>query len=273
MAGILTTALLVGFISPNSANARTPEGMKKDVSDWKFTLGGAGGYFVDYEGSDDYDIKALPLFGISWRDIVSVGTVGGPGLNVKFLKIKGPTPKDRFVLSTSLGYFGGRDQDDNDALKGLGDLEGGATAKLSADYQFQNFGASFTAGQDLSGDRQGTTINAGLRYTVALGSLKTQMTFGTSTTWADDNYMDNVFGISATQAASSTFAYSVYTAASGFKDVGVNVAVRHFFNRNIGIMGQVAYKQLLGDAADSPIVDGQGSAGQFSALVGMSYNW
>jgi outer membrane protein len=85
--------------------------------------------------------------------------------------------------------------------------------------------------------------------------------------------MENVFGISATQAASSALSYSAHRAASGINEVGVNVSVRHFLNQRVGVMGQIVYKQLLGDAADSPIVEGQGSSGQFSALFGVSYNW
>ncbi len=270
---LFAIALVVGFISQTSAVAQETGPVKKDTGDWKFSLGAAGGYFADYEGSDDYDLNPLPLVNISWRDIVSIGSVGGPGIRVNFLKIEGPTSKDHLTLSSSLGYFGGRDQDDNGALQGLGDIDGGATGKLSADYQFQNFGSSLAVGRDLTGDREGTTIDAGLRYSFALGSPKTMLTLGSSATWADDSYMENIFGINTSQSANSALSYSVYNAESGFKDVGANVSVRHFWNQNVAIMGQGGYKHLLGDAADSPIVDGQGSAGQFSALVGISYNW
>jgi outer membrane scaffolding protein for murein synthesis (MipA/OmpV family) len=259
---------------PSNVYAQAPSDTKSVASDWNFTLGAAGRYSADYQGSDDYDIKPLPLAKISWRDTVSIGSQkGGPGLKVNFLRVNGPSPKDRFVISTSLGYFSGRDQDDNDALQGLGDLNGGVTATLTADYKLQKFGVFLSVIRDMSGDREGTTANAGLGYTFVLGSPKTQLTLGPSVTWADDSYMENVFGISATQAASSALSFSEYRAASGINDVGVNVSVRHSLNQNVGIMGQIGYKQLLGDASDSPIVKGQGSSGQLSALFGTSYNW
>ena len=259
---------------PSNSNAQAQGDSKEGSSDWKFTLGVAGRYFADYKGSDDYDFKPLPLVGILWRDIVSIGShKGSPGLKVNFLQVNGSTPRDRLVMSTSFGYFSGRDQDDNDALQGLGDLNGGVTAKLTADYKLQKFGAFLSATRDMSGDREGTTSNAGLRYTFDLGSPKTQLTSGTSVTWADDSYMKNIFGISATQAANSAFSYSAHSAGSGFSEAGVNVSVRHFLNQSVGVMGQISYKQLLGDAANSPIVEGQGSSGQLSALFGMSYNW
>ena len=85
--------------------------------------------------------------------------------------------------------------------------------------------------------------------------------------------MENIFGISSIQATNSTLGYSAYSVASGFKDAGVNVSVRHFMTQNIGIMGRIGYKQLLANAADSPIVDRQGNASQLSAIFGVSYNW
>lgn len=270
----LAAALLFGMSPLGQAHAGTPNDMKKQADDWQFIVGAAGGYFADYEGSDDYDFTPLPLIGVSWRDTVSIGSVDGPpGLKVKFLKIKGPRPKDRLVLSTSLGYFGGRDQDDNDALQGLGDLDGGVTIRFSADYQIQDFGAGLSVGRDLSGDREGTTVNMGLKYSFALGSPKTQLTLGASTTWADDSYMESIFSISTAQAASSTLGYAAFNSEAGFKDVGLDVSVRHFWSQNVMVMGKLGHKQLLSDAADSPIVDDQGNAAQFSALIGVIYVW
>jgi len=272
--GFFATAMLAELFVSESAMAQVPSGAKKDADDWQFTLGAGVGYFADYEGSDDYDVAPLPLIGISWRDTVSVGSVDGPpSLKVKFLKIKGPTPKDRLVLSTSLGYFFGRDQDDNVALGGLGDLDGGVTMKLSADYRIKDFGAGVSIGRDLSGDREGTTLTATARYSFALDSPRTQLTLGTSATWADDNYMENIIGISAAQAAASMLGYAAHNAALEFKDVVVNVSIRHFWSRNVAITGMLGYKRLLGDAADSPIVDGQGSSSQISVLTGVSYRW
>lgn len=72
-----------------------------------------------------------------------------------------------------------------------------------------------------------------------LSSAKAQLTLSSSVNWGDDKYMENIFGISSIQATNSTPGYSAYSVASGFKDVGVNVSVRHFMTQNIGIMGQI----------------------------------
>lgn len=255
--------------SPADEGGKPPRGEK----DWHLTLGAGGIVGPDYEGSDDYEATPLPLFELSWRDTVSIGTIGGPGLKVNYFKLKGPTPKDHLILSASAGYGGGRDQDDNDALQGLGDLDAGVILGLGANYQYQNFGISLGINHDVTGDREGTTVSAGASYSFALGSPKTLLTLGTGLTWADGDYMSNVFGISGTQVAASRSGFATFDASSGLKDIGVNAMLMHRWDENIGLMGQAGYSRLLGDAADSPIVDQEGDAGQFSVLLGVTYSW
>ncbi len=271
---LLGAAVAIILAAQGPAAAQTPGGPPGKTGDWSFTLGAAGGYSPDYEGSDDYEASPLPIAEVSWRDVVFLGSASGPPeLKVRAVKVRGPTPKDRLNVDVAVGYFFGRDEDDNAALDGLGDLDGGATARLSIDYQWQDFGARMSVGRDLSGDREGTTVTAGLRYGFALGAPKTRLTLGVSTTWADDNYMGNTFGVLSLQSTSSTLGYALYTAEAGIKDVGVDLSVMHFWNRNVAVVGRLGYKRLLGDAADSPLVDAQGSSTQFSALAGISYRW
>jgi outer membrane scaffolding protein for murein synthesis (MipA/OmpV family) len=85
--------------------------------------------------------------------------------------------------------------------------------------------------------------------------------------------MENIFGITSTQAGRSNLGYRVYEADAGIKEVGALLSLWHFLTRNVGITTRLGYAQLLGDAADSPIVDGQGDAGQFSSPFAISYRW
>lgn len=266
--GVLALCLAAGTAWAD--DAKKPEG---EDSDWRLTLGVGGKVSPDYEGSDDYEATPLPLIDLSWKDKVSIGTRGGPGIKVNFFKIQGPTPKDALTFSTTARYAFGRDQDDNDALEGLGDIDGGVTMGLGADYQYRDFGISLAINHDVNGDRDGTTVKGGLHYSVKVGLPRTKLTLGTDMTWADDEYMGNIFGISAAQSATSRRGFAAFDASSGVKDVGVSAKLMHRWDENIGILGRVGYSRLLGDAADSPIVDQDGDAGQFSALIGVSYSW
>jgi len=81
--------------------------------------------------------------------------------------------------------------------------------------------------------------------------------------------METYFGISPAQSARS--GYDVYEADGGFKDVGVTLGLDYMFTERIGIGGRAQYKRLLGDAADSPIVDNEGSADQFLSTLFLTY--
>jgi outer membrane scaffolding protein for murein synthesis (MipA/OmpV family) len=266
-------AVFALFVTSGESFAGEDKKALSKKPDWRLTLGAGGAISPDYEGSDDYEATPLPLIDLSWRDTVSIGTLGGPGVKVNYFKLNGPTPKDHLTLSAFAGYGGGRDQDDNDALQGLGDLDAGVILGLGAHYQYQDFGASLGINRDVTGDREGTTASAGLHYSFLLGSPKMILTLGTGLTWADDDYMSNVFGISGAQAANSRSGFAAFDASSGIKDVGVNAMLMHRWDENIGILGQVGYSRLLSDAADSPIVDQEGDAGQFSVLLGVTYSW
>ena len=265
---------LVLFNAPQAAQAedkKMPE--VKEASDWSFKIGAGAAYSPDYEGSDDYEVTPIPLFDITWRDTVSVGMMNGPGIKVKALQIEGPTPQDKLTVTTSLGYFMGRDADDNDALKGLGDIDAGATGGVSLEYGIRQFVFETGVEHDLSGDRDGTTLNAALKYRTTLGSERTRLTVGPELTWASDDYMQSMFGITNVQAGNSTRGYSAYDAGAGIKDVSLKAMVMHSFTENISLMSQVGYTQLTGDAADSPIVKDEGDDKQFSAMLGLVYSW
>lgn len=54
---------------------------------------------------------------------------------------------------------------------------------------------------------------------------------------------------------------------SGFKDIGVRVRLRYQMLVQRGIMGTLGCARLSGDAEDSPVVDGEGSADQMTGGV------
>jgi len=271
--GMFSFALLTSSNAALAGGVEKMETEKGNSSDWSFTVGAGAGYSSDYEGSDDYEIQAIPLFDVTWKDKVSVGTIGGPGIKVKALEIDGPTPQDKLTVTTSLGYFFGRDEDDNDALKGLGDIDGGVTAGVNLEYGIRQFVFETGIEHDLSGDRDGTVLNAGLKYRTMLGSEKTMLNVGPEISWASDDYMQSMFGITNAQASNSTRGYSAYDAGAGIKDIGVTATVMHGFTENISLMSQVGYTHLTGDAADSPIVKNEGDEKQFSAMFGLVYSW
>jgi len=72
-------------------------------------------------------------------------------------------------------------------------------------------------------------------------------------TWASDNYMESFFGVSEKESVRSGLRR--FDVDSGVKDVGIELTSGTRFLKNWKIGFSLQYKRLLGDAADSPIVD------------------
>ncbi len=268
----LTLAVMLmasGSIPANAQEEDTAQSVTEwsIESGWSFELGAGAGIGPDYEGSDDYEVSAVPIVDVSWNNRVLVTTKGRLGIYA--------TPYQANNLTVDLGVFydGGRDEDDNEALKGLGDLDVGAVAMGRLGYDFGLVEAGLEVTQDLTGDRDGMTVTAELEYGRTF--FDDQVHFGVTpyVTWANGDYMDNSFGISAAQSGSSARGFAQHDAGSGLKDAGVSIDLGYRITENISAFGGVQYSRLLGDAADSPLVADEGSENQLGAFLGLSYRW
>ena len=260
---LLATALCTAV----AATAQGALAQDDNPADWSFTLGAGAMYASDYEGSDDYEVSPVPVVEVSWRDRVWLTTTDGVGLFASPLKTE--------ALRVDLGveYDFGRKEDDNEALKGLGDLKGGAVGVVKFGYEIGDIEFGLKLDRDISGDRDGLAATAEAEYGVDLFSGHGWFSVTPHLTWADDEYMDNTFGITAAQAARSARGYAPYNAGAGLKDAGIAFGLSYQITDSIQAVGQIDYGRLLGDAADSPLVDREGSANQVSGVLGVSYSW
>lgn len=247
---------------------RNIEGLARDIADdLTFELGAGAMVGPDYEGSDDYDIAPVPVVEIAYKDRLRLTTKDGPGIFAT------PYRYEDFSVELGVRYEAGRDQDDNDALRGLGDLDVGAVAVGRLSYEFGPLEAGLEVARDLTGDRDGTAVTAELTYGVTLLEDRLHLGVAPHVTWASEDYMDNTFGISAAQSAASVRGLAQHNAGAGLKDAGLSLNLGYQITENITAFGGAQYSRLLGDAADSPLVDREGSANQFSSYLGVSYRW
>ncbi|BBK42488.1 MltA-interacting MipA family protein [Allostella vacuolata] len=231
---------------------------------WSATLGVGALVAPEYEGSDKMEVLPLPLIDARW-------TVGYPGLQqvfltteqglgVQFFDIGG------FSLAASVNYDPGRDQDDGDRLRGLGDVEAGANLRLTAAYRYQGFRLGLAAGRTFGG-ADGVQVDGSASYTHQFGS-RFSLTASAGVVWADSNYMEGYFGVSRQQSIRSGLA--PYEAEAGFKSARIALTGRYALGDHWGLRATVGVSQLLGDAADSPVVEEEL---QPFALVGITYSF
>ena len=87
---------------------------------WTVTLGAGAIYGPKYEGSAESSVSPVPFVEINWNDTIFLSP--GDGLGVNLYQSKG------FVVGTSVGYDGGRQESDSRSeLRGLGDIDAGVS--------------------------------------------------------------------------------------------------------------------------------------------------
>jgi outer membrane protein len=235
--------------------------------DWNLSLGAGGMLVPDYEGSDDYEVNPIPVLIASYRDIVAVQ---GPALSLNAVALVDENLGRSLKAGPVIGYRGGRDEDDNSALTGLGDVDPYAELGGYISYQMGPIGFSAKALQDVTGAHDGLRAEFETSYRMPL-MANLMAGISVSASYADDDYMGAYFSITPAQSAKS--GYAVYSAKSGFKDVGVGANLNYMLDENWGVFLRGGFKRLLGDAVDSPIVKQQGSANQANAAFGISYRF
>ena len=220
-----------------------------------------------YEGSSEYEAFAVPLISPA-----SGSALGYDG----FVQFRGPDDL-RFRVLDSNGFEAGpivgwrfdREEDDASRLRGLGDVDGGFVVGGFAAYNFGLFKPFVSYGHQVSGDETGGLLKFGAESQIA-SFAPAEITLTVGATYADDDYMDAFFSITPAQQLTSRAGLAAYDADAGIKDVylGLNGDVPLSEKWTLKLSGR--YARLVGDAADSPIVEDEN---QFFGGVGLTYRF
>lgn len=236
--------------------------------DWDIRIGAGAIYQPEYEGSDDYEANALPLLNISYRDLVFLrfNTLGA-----NLFTWQGPRDSDKLQVGPLVRYQFGRDAGDSDDLRGMGDIDGGIDVGAFLTYRAGPWSAGVTLFRDAS-----DAYDGGMTARFAGGYAHTftpqlRLRSEIFTTWADDSYMESFFGVTAVQSQRSGMRQ--YRPEGGVKDVGLQLDLDYSLTQNWGVTGRLGYKRMLGDAADSPLVEDRGSANQLSTGLFLTYKF
>ena len=242
-------------------------------------VGVGAGILPVYEGADEVGATAQPLANIRYPGLfflkgASVNPNDGlasAGLTVLNLTYtEGSDTIARISLGPLVRYRGGRNEDDSDALSGMGDVDDSIEVGGFLEASAGPLSAEISVAQDAGGGHDGLLVAFGTKYTAPVSDRLT-VAAGLSSSWADADYTQTYFGVSSVQASQSGLA--AFDGGSGFKDVGLQIEASYAVSENWVLIGQAGYQRLLTDAADSPLVDQEGSADQFLALIGVAYRF
>ena len=230
------------------------------ADDWDVTIGAGVGYGSAYEGSDEREVSPIPILDVTYNNRFFLSTQRGLGAYA----VNHDDDRDggsgglveEYFLGVSARPDFGRAEDDDDRLRGMGDVD--LTAEIGA---FGGFGVGpvefegeiYHDVADGHGGLRGeisASVGGGLPSGFALEA-------GPFASFGDSTYLESYFGVTDAQSARSGLAR--YDAGSGLYAVGVEAMARYQFDDHWAVGSIAEYARIVGDAADSPIVEEENS--------------
>ena len=247
---VVISACMLGIASSSFAATTVggdlDDGTVPEVKATTYTVGLGVAAVPQYEGSKDYKGAPVPFF----RAQMATGQylqLMGAALTVNLL------PDKTWQAGPLVRYRGERNKDDidNGYVKSLNNVNVDAAIELGGFVGFQanQWNARLEMAQDVADAHKGFLATMSGGYTFPL-SREASLALNLSSTYASDNYMEAYFNA------------GTYHAGAGIKDVTAAVIGRYRIDNNWGLLGAVRLTELVGDAADSPVVKQGGSSSQ-----------
>ena len=235
----------------------------------------------DFEGSKDYGVSPLPVIEVTnWHKF----NLSFRGLSYTLLQFENDAESEfkkvEFRLEPAISPSASRKGDgdslfstrgENKCLRGLSDVDVGLDVGANLFLRTGPVATQLVLRQEVAGGHEGFTAKLSLGTRIPV-TPRTRLGMEVGTTWADNDYMDAFFSVDHREAWRSI--YRPYGADAGFKDAFVGMRLDHEFTDRVGLLAAMRYGRLMGDAADSPIVEGPGgSRDQFTVVLGLTYKW
>ena len=265
-AHILLIPLILSL--PSLAYAQDLDKDKSEDEISAIDIGGTVLYRQSHIGTDETEINVLPYIGLDnvfgfdllgntlKYELFDIGTGRGLG---KWSLRAGPRAAADF----------GRDSDDSPTLDGLDDIDLSVLAGGFVRATLGPVGLDISAGQDIFGGHGGfvTDFTVGTRIPGDGWYLQPAVTV----TWADENFTQETYGITAEQAIASTAGLAEFNTSSGFHQVSGTLLGGFELSEKWNVTGLVSYRESLGDFRDSPIIAAEdGATGGFFASLSLS---
>lgn len=249
-----SSAALAADIPP--APVKAPVAVQQPY-DLIIELGAGAQVRPDYPGAKNYEVWPTGFVTLHYLEL--------PGFGV--LK-NARTVEQGWSFGPSFNLQSKRKTSDYPELFGLNDIDMTFELGAKVGYTFDWIRPWIAARYGLGG-HSGIVGETGLDF-IFRPSEVFQWSVGPRASFANRDYMETYFGITPAESAlSGTLA--AYSPGGGFKGVGAELNARYEFAPQWAVRGEFIYERLIGDAADSPIVQQVGSANQYTAKLGLTY--
>lgn len=226
---------------------------------WDATLGAGLALRPVYEGADDHRIGFAPMGMITYDHGWFFAGPAGIGLNLA------PLPGLR--IGPVLGFLGGRKEDVDSQLNGLGDIAPSLTAGVFASYRMGQFRLGGTVRQAITHQANGLYGNLTLDWIKPLPQQHLVFDIGPAIDFANGSYNRTFFGVSPQQSEQSGYilpspfaplppqaGLPAYTPSGGVKDVAFNAVLNYQLSQHWLLRSFAGVQLLVGPDGNSPIV-------------------
>jgi outer membrane protein len=211
-------------------------------------------YRPDYFGSDDFEWIADPELYVRFRNFVFLDN---DGADIALFGFSG------FSFGPSLRVVGNRNEIDNVALTGLGDIDrtleigGFAATKFVDRFLFR-----FKVRKGIVGGHDGLVVDAaGTALLFRYGRLSTSVS--ANATWVGERYADTYFSVTPAQSLASGL--PTYDAQRGMRDIGGSFNAYINIGKHWSLNPYVSYSYIFDEYARTPIIEQFGDRNQYRA--------
>jgi len=243
------------------------------------TLAGGAGFVPDYEGSDDY--RFIPAAAVRGRFHGFDFSSRGSYLYVDLVPMRG---KVEFNAGPIVGLrLNSRSHIHDHVVKLLprrkkafevGGFVGMSVHGVTNPYD--NLSFRFDVLHDVGSAHKSTVFAPNIDFTTPL-SRTTFVGLNVGMDFVGKKYARYYYSISPEDSLDTGGLLPVYDADGGMKNWKIGLLVNQSLSGNLlhgfSLFGAAQYSRLVGDIADSPIVEDRGSASQWLGAVGVAYTW
>lgn len=229
--------------------------------DWTVRVGAGGGFVPDYNGSNQYELKGLPIFQVRYKDDIWIDPLG---VRVKVWNM------DCCRLLVQANIASGRSPDKDSRVALLPDFSTGGELGFTFEGQLAQFFAfRLRARQEVAGGHGGTSFSASVGSIIRIQNYEFIPEIGTE--WRSNDYMDAYYGIPASATAAT--GYAAYDPSGGLEDVTFRLTSRYEFDENWQLIMRGEAGFLLSEAKNTPFVQQDGDSFQGLFGVGVLYTF
>jgi MipA family protein len=212
--------------------------------EWKTTIGLGFGYGSIYQGGAERKFYPIPVLEASYGN----WNLGFSGLRYSFINT------DELQLGVGLGYdFGRRDKNLPKKFRGLGDVDGGLTTSVFANYQVVDFLALSLDISKSQADSDSLLVNAGANSVFPIYGESLLGNIGLNAIWANEDHMSTYYGVNASQSAKTKL--KRYKADSGLEKVTLSTGITYLIDKSWTYSAAIGVESYQGDAKDSPVIE------------------